>query len=597
MSEFEIYTLILCLIVFVLLVGVFSYFVTIIVKQTLRQIRAGLEDEEIIKEFNTVSEKKQGKFAKILDGIVNGLLCVFFAAVFISSLYINCTQDVYMNNVPTYRVVLTSSMEKKNEKNKYLFDNQLDNQIAAFDLIATYKLPKEEDLKIYDIIIYEMDGILVVHRIVNIEEPNDSHPNERYFLVQGDAVGQPDRFPVLYSQMKGIYRNEKIPFVGSFVLFMQSPAGWLCMILVAFVLICTPILEKKLLEERKARYLLLRGQAEIVPAEVPAKTLTEIPTETPTEVLAEVPVETPAEVPAEVPAEIPAEVPVETPAEVPAEITVETPAETLAPTSRFAGFKPTKTFYERLALSGEQMQNRYRLVLDTLLRIENVRVIEGKTQHTYKWKSHCVARLFFKGKTLHVALGLDPKEYENQKYVFVDLSDKAKHQNYPTCLKLTSERQTRWTCELIEELAKKKGLPLLEKPAPIVEDDGQGFSGLKSKLKRKSFKRKLTLSPLAKERYNDLKGYLKAVEGIRVIEGRYQVTYKYKSVPIVRFAIKGKTLNAYLALDPKEYEDTKYVFTDVSEMKKYASYSMRVKVSSARQVKWVKELIAKILPQ
>lgn len=565
MSEFEIYTLILCLIVFVLLVGVFSYFVTIIVKQTLRQIRGGLDDEEIIKEFNTDSTKKQGKFVKFLDGFVNGLLCVFFAAVFISSLYINCTQDVYMDNVPTYRVVLTSSMETKNEKNKYLFDNHLDNQIAAFDLIATYKLPKEEDLKIYDIIVYEVDGILVVHRIVNIEEPNASHPNERYFLVQGDAVGQPDRFPVLYSQMRGIYRNEKIPFVGSFVLFMQSPAGWVCMLLVAFTIICTPILEKKLLAARWARYLLLKGQTEIAPAE------------------------TPAEIPAETPIEIPAETPVETLAEIPAEIP--------APTSRFAGFKPTKTFYERLALSSKQMQNRYRLVLDTLLRIENVRMIEGKTQHTYKWKTHCVARLFFKGKTLHVALGLDPKEYENQKYIFVDLSETAKHQNYPTCLKLTSERQTRWACELIEELAKKKGIPLLEKPVPVSEDDGQGFEKLKGRRKRRSFKRKLTLSPLAKERYNDLKGYLKSVEGVRVIEGRYQVTYKYKNVPIVRFAIKGKTLNAYLALDPKEYEDTKYVFTDVSEVKKYANYSMRVKVSSARQVKWVKELIAKIIPQ
>lgn len=593
MSEFEIYTLILCLIVFVLLVGVFSYFVAIIVKQTLRQIRGGLEDEEIIKEFNTVSEKKQGKFAKILDGIVNGLLCVFFAAVFISSLYINCTQDVYMNNVPTYRVVLTSSMETKNEKNKYLFDNHLDNQIAAFDLIATYKLPKEEDLKIYDIIVYEVDGILVVHRIVNIEEPNASHPNERYFLVQGDAVGQPDRFPVLYSQMKGIYRNEKIPFVGSFVLFMQSPAGWVCMLLVAFVLICTPILEKKLLEARKARYLLLMQQAEIAPAE----TLTEIPAETLTEIPAETPIESTVDTPMQETVQVPVEIPVETLTEVPAETLTETPAEIPVPTSRFAGFKPTKTFYERLALSSEQMQNRYRLVVDTLLRIENVRVIEGKTQHTHKWKTHCVARLFFKGKTLHVALGLDPKEYENQKYVFVDLSETAKHQNYPTCLKLTSERQTRWTCELIEELAKKKGIPLLEKPAPLSEDDGQGFAGLKGRRKRKSFKRKLTLSPLAKERYNDLKGYLKAVEGIRVIEGRYQVTYKYKNVPIVRFAIKGKTLNAYLALDPKEYENTKYVFTDVSEVKKYANYSMRVKVSSARQVKWVKELISKIVPQ
>ena len=146
------------------------------------------------------------------------------------------------------------------------------------------------------------------------------------------------------------------------------------MLLVAFTMICTPILEKKLLEERKARYLLLKGQTEIAPAEILAEVPTETLTETPTETLTETP----------------------------------------APTSRFAGFKPTKTFYERLSLSGERMQNRYRLVLDTLLRIENVRFIEGKTQHTYKWKSHCVARLFFKGKTLHVGLGLDPKEYENR---------------------------------------------------------------------------------------------------------------------------------------------------------------------------------------
>ena len=82
-----------------------------------------------------------------------------------------------------------------------------------------------------------------------------------------------------------------------------------------------------------------------------------------------------------------------------------------------------------------------------------------------------------------------------------------------------------------------------------------------------------------------------------MIEGRYQITYKYKNVAVVKFAIKGKTLNAYLGLDPKEYEDTKYVFSDVSNVKKYTGYPMRVRVSSARQVKWVKELIAKILPQ
>ena len=43
------------------------------------------------------------------------------------------------------------------------------------------------------------------------------------FLLKGDANENNDRFPVLYSQMTGIYKNERIPFVGSFILFLQAP--------------------------------------------------------------------------------------------------------------------------------------------------------------------------------------------------------------------------------------------------------------------------------------------------------------------------------------------------------------------------------------
>ena len=69
------------------------------------------------------------------------------------------------------------------------------------------------------------------------------------------------------------------------------------------------------------------------------------------------------------------------------------------------------------------------------------------------------------------------------------------------------------------------------------------------------------------------------------------MTYKCKNTPIVRFAMRGKTLNAYIALNPKEYESTKYIYQDVSDTKRFINYPMRVKVTSDRQVKWVKELI------
>lgn len=139
------------------------------------------------------------------------------------------------------------------EKNDYLFDNRLNDQIQMMDLIVTEPLPNEFDLKLYDIVVYEQDGKMIIHRIVGIEEPNENHPNERYFKLQGDAVEIADRYPVRYGQMRAIYRGERVPFVGSFVSFMQSPAGWLCVLLVLFSLIVTPIAEKKVQMEKEMR--------------------------------------------------------------------------------------------------------------------------------------------------------------------------------------------------------------------------------------------------------------------------------------------------------------------------------------------------------
>ena len=144
-------------------------------------------------------------------------------------------------------------MASKFQNNTYLFEHGLNDQVEVYDLLLTYGIPPEDELALYDIVIYEIDGKMVLHRIIGIEEPNEAHPNARHFLLQGDALERPDRFPVLYEQMRGIYRGERIAFVGSFILFMQSPAGWLCILLVIFALVSTPILEKKIRAEENKR--------------------------------------------------------------------------------------------------------------------------------------------------------------------------------------------------------------------------------------------------------------------------------------------------------------------------------------------------------
>ncbi|MBE6537637.1 MAG: hypothetical protein E7673_06780 [Ruminococcaceae bacterium] len=256
MTSYDTYVFFLCLIVFILLTGFSAICITAIYRLYVKLIRSGEEDYEIIEE--AYRDASKSRFFKVVDYTFTVFLLAVFLIVFLVSLLINSTQNTYFENIPTYRVVQTGSMAKVHKKNSYLNDLGITDQIQTFDLIATYKMPKEEDIELYDIVVYEVDEMMIVHRIVGIEPPNESHPDEYYYLLQGDAVEAADRFPVRYSQMRAIYKGQRIPFVGSLVLFMQSPAGWLCILLAFGTAIITPIMEKKLREEKEDRLDLLR---------------------------------------------------------------------------------------------------------------------------------------------------------------------------------------------------------------------------------------------------------------------------------------------------------------------------------------------------
>ncbi len=254
--DFNTYVFLLCLIVYVALTALFTCMIVFMVKQHLRMVRGGLEDEQITLDANQIQDKKQGWVCKTLSI----LLCILISGIFVFSVYVGVSGDKKVKGAPVLKVVASASMSAKFEKNEYLFENDLNNQFNTFDILILHELPPEEELKLYDIVVYDIEGYMVVHRIVGIEEPNSKHPNERYFLLQGDAVQTPDRFPVKYEQMKSIYKNERIQFVGSFVFFMQSPAGIMCYILVLFAFIATPIVEKKVLKERQERYEIIRNK-------------------------------------------------------------------------------------------------------------------------------------------------------------------------------------------------------------------------------------------------------------------------------------------------------------------------------------------------
>lgn len=242
MRPYDIYVFFLCFVVFTALTALFSFLIYEIVKLTIRLIKHGVEDEKILEE-----SKKPVKSAtkKTIGKILSIILCIVLIALLSFSLWLHFSENSYSSQL-SLKVVASSSMAKKHKNNAYLFEHNLDNQLNVFDLIVTHEPPKEFDLQLYDVIVYEYDNEYIIHRIVAIEEPNEKHPNTRLFFTQGDAVSSRDREPVEYSQIKAIYNGERVQFVGSFVFFMRSPAGWLCVLLIIFAIVSTPICEKKI---------------------------------------------------------------------------------------------------------------------------------------------------------------------------------------------------------------------------------------------------------------------------------------------------------------------------------------------------------------
>ena len=157
-----------------------------IVRSDVRSIEQGYQDDKIIDEYTQKKEEKKGTFGPFQTVLL--VFVVLALSVFGLTFFVKFQNPRVEGNMPVPRVVLSGSMAYKNESNKYLQANGLDDQFETFDLIFTHELPGEFELELYDVVVYELRGELIVHRIIGIEEPNENHPDHRLFQLRGDAV-------------------------------------------------------------------------------------------------------------------------------------------------------------------------------------------------------------------------------------------------------------------------------------------------------------------------------------------------------------------------------------------------------------------------
>ncbi len=118
----------------------------------------------------------------------------------------------------------------------------------------------------------------------------------------------------------------------------------------------------------------------------------------------------------------------------------------------------SRTFAEKRDALSDIMRSRYEFVDSHIATYDPIRVVEGKKYRTYKSGRHPILKMAIRGKTLSAYLPLDPKEYEYSKYVFTDESESAAFEKYPMRLRLSSDRQARWTRELVDAVAEKIGI-------------------------------------------------------------------------------------------------------------------------------------------
>ncbi len=139
----------------------------------------------------------------------------------------------------------------------------------------------------------------------------------------------------------------------------------------------------------------------------------------------------------------------------------------------------------------------------------------------------------------------------------------------------------------------------VENGACVIDDENLGsgkilFAGKEIRVRYlRSFTAKLSQSnDLVKERYSILKNELLSYKKAKARTSWYFETFRLGRLAYAKFAVRGKTLTLYLALNPEDLVGTKYRFKDVGGVKKYAQTPVCVKIKSNRGVRWAKELIS-----
>lgn len=112
------------------------------------------------------------------------------------------------------------------------------------------------------------------------------------------------------------------------------------------------------------------------------------------------------------------------------------------------------------------------------------------------------------------------------------------------------------------------------------------------RVKAKPLKEKLLLlDDEKKERYNTIRNELQSYKKVHERLSSKGDSYRFHKDLIAKMSIAGKTVRLHLALNPSDFENSKYAIRDLSDKKRYVYTPLTIRLTSKRSVKHALELI------
>ncbi len=160
------------------------------------------------------------------------------------------------------------------------------------------------------------------------------------------------------------------------------------------------------------------------------------------------------------------------------------------------------------------------------------------------------------------------------------------------------------TEDVVEEFAEEAPAELVvEEPAeeapaePVAEESGETqtvppFDRDAVQYDRSFAARLILSSDAIKDWYSELKNELLSYRRVKMRRSWKRESYRFGRKNVVRFSFRGKTLCVYFALDPNEFEGSKYKVEPVEGSATYEDTPCLYRMKNAKRVRYAKELIA-----